>query len=227
MYFDRSGAVESVPLDIHAGAMQLVQIIRMLGDNDLSGLGFDPSIYWSNGHRFVDVARTTSGSRKPAPLQYQIESVLFQRPRMVERGTTCWVVKDFGSGESLLMKDAWQDEDQGEEDFLTLANEKAIAGVGKLLFVDNTRTSDISSLRGEECIATANHRNRVFRRLFLELQGPSIRHFDSGVHLLQALRDVADGIPFLQPSCIHLSDHHLRSTSPARQSRHSSPRYQS
>ena len=193
IYFDRSGAVESVSVDIHADAIQLVQVIRMLGDNDLSRLGFDPSIYWSDGRQYVDVEHPTSDPLKPALLQYKIQRVLFQRPHMVERGTTCWVVKEAGSEESLLMKDTLQAEDHTGEQFLNLVNVERIPGVAGLLFAAKTRDSSISSLRQDQCITTTGHKNRVFYRLLSQLQGPSICHFQSGVRLLQALRDVVHG----------------------------------
>ena len=199
MYFDRSGAVECMPLNIHANAAQLVQVVRMLGDHDLYTLGFDPSIYWEDGRRYVDVMGQAPGARKVSSRKYEIEQVLFQRPLLMDRGTTCWVVKEVGGTESLLMKDTWQDDGRREREFLTFANKRGISGVRKLLFVDKTRAGkplSISTLRLDQSIPIIAHRERTFSRLLLELQGPSIRHFDSGLQLLQGLRDAVDGMSF-------------------------------
>ena len=199
MYFDRSGAVECMPLNIHANAVQLVQVVRMLGDHNLYNLGFDPSIYWEDGRRYVDVMGQAPGARKASPRKYEIERVLFQRPELVDSGTTCWVVKEVGGIESVLMKDTWQDEGQREEDFLSFTDMRGISGVGKLLVVDKTRVKkplSISTLRVDQGAPTTGHKNRMFARLVLELQGPSIRHFDSGLQLLQGLRDAVDGMSF-------------------------------
>ena len=110
MYFDRGGAVQCTPLDIYAHVETLVQIICMLGDPDLSKLGFDPSMYWDDGQRYVDIKGVAPGPRKVASVKYEIERVVFQRPQLIERGTTCWTVKKVEGDERVLMKDTWQEE---------------------------------------------------------------------------------------------------------------------
>ena len=199
MYFDRSGAVECAPLNINANAVQLVQVVRMLGDHNLHNLGFDPSIYWEDGRRYVDVMGQLLGAQKASSRKYEIEQVLFQRPLLIDRGTTCWAVKEVGGTESVLMKDTWQDDGRSEKEFLTFANNRGISGVRRLLVVDATRASkplSISTLRFDQSIPISTHRERTFSRLLLELEGPSIRHFDSGLQLLQGLRDAVDSMFF-------------------------------
>ena len=168
----------------------------MLGDRDLSKLGFDTSIYWENGRRYVNVMGQAPGARRVGLRKYEIESVLSQRQELVDHGTTCWMVKEVGGDESVLMKDIWRDEGQKEEDFLVHAKKGEIVGVRKLLFVDKSWTKkplSISALRLDQGIPVASRKERIFSRLILELQGPSIRHFDSGLQLLQGLRDAVLG----------------------------------
>jgi len=228
VYFDRSGAVECMPLDIHLNAVQLVQTIRMMGDRDLSMLGFDPSVYWENGRRYVDVMGRTPGTRKVSLRKYEIEHIIYQRPQLLGSGTTCWVVKAVGGVESVLMKDTWRDEGHNEEEFLTLANKQNILGVVKLHIIDQSRTRtgapSISSLRHDQHIAVTG--NRLFSRLILELQRPSVTHFDSGIHLLRGLRDAVSGTFSPHPNPIDGSLTTFLSTSPSRQERSPSPRHQ-
>jgi len=194
VYFDRGGVVESAPLDIHANADRLVQLVRMLGDHDLGNLGFDPSVFWDNGRRYVNVLYQALGARKFSSRKYEIERVIFQRPQLFDRGTTCWVVREVGTTQSVLMKDIW--EEGQREDFLTFVTKRGVSGVRKLLGVDKTwfrSPLTISSLRLGQSIRSTGRESRIFSRALLELQGPSIRHFDSGLQLLQVLRDAVQG----------------------------------
>ena len=195
-YFDRSGAVECAPLDIHAHADTFVQVIRMLGDLDLSNLGFDPSMYWDSGRRYVDMRGLTPGTRKISSVTYEIERVMYQRPQLVDRGTTCWIVKRAGSGERVLMKDSWLGDDPDDSVFLTLARKQGIEDVTRYLFLAKSPPKNlltISSLRRDQCLTGDLHQDRTFSRTIRELQGPSLLHFDSGLHLVEALRDAIDG----------------------------------
>ena len=197
VYFDRSGAVESAPLDIHLHAQTFVQVIHMLGDPDLTKLGFDLCTYWDNGRRYVDVRGVMPGSRKVSSFTYEIEHVMYQRGRLVDRGTMCWVVKNAGSDERVMMKDTWRGDGPDDSALILLAGEQGMEDVTKYLLFARSPTKrpvKISSLRHDQGFSDDPQQDRTFCRTIVELQGRALVHFDSGLHLVETLRDAIDGM---------------------------------
>ena len=188
-YFDRSGAVHTETIDIHQDAVTFVQLVRFLANPDLSTLGFDPKVYWVGDRRHIDIL---SGDRV---IKYDIDHIMFQHPNIFGSGTTCWLARQVGTETQVVIKDKWRgDEFCPEADLLTAAEEAAVPGMARLLAVDETFTSQdglltTSLLRYSQGPDGAEQRNRLFSRIVVELVGPSIRHFKSGVQLLQAFRD--------------------------------------
>ena len=203
VYFDRSGAVECMPVDIHADAAQLVQVIRLLGDPNLSRLGLDPSIYWEIGGQHVDIRGIRPGSRKRVLSKYEIERVHYQLRPLVQEGTTIWTVKEVASGERVLVKRIWHAGESNEGRLLSVAKQKGVEGVGNLHFVEKTSLPllSISSLRTDQCFHSIGHVERWFSQIVIaEFPGPSIAHFESGLQLVQALHDVIAGVLHLSSS---------------------------
>ena len=201
-YFDRSGVVHSTVLDLNRDAVTLVQFIRMLGNPDISSLGFDPTLYWENGRQYVDIATNSSA------IKYEIDRVLFQRPSLFQSGTLCWVIREVGSEAQVLMKDNWSDNDlTPESDTLSLLAERNIPGVSRLLHVDSSYVDHrltINALRAGQCITGGEHKERVFSRIILELHGPSVQQCQTGLQMLRALRDAISGTPIYLTYCPYL-----------------------
>lgn len=195
VYFDRSGAVECLPVDIHEDAVQLVQIIRLLGDPDLTRLGFDPSMYWENGQRYVDLTGTRPGSRKHLTFKYEVQRVRFQRRPLVQDGMIIWLVKEVGSEERVFMKCIWHLEGSDERGLLAVAQKRSMEGVSNLRLVERTHpTISISSLRRDQCLDGDEQIERSLSRIIIdEYPGPSITKFESGLQMVQALRDAING----------------------------------
>jgi len=169
-----------------------VQILQFLANPDLVSLGFDPSIYWDRGRRYIDVL---SGTRT---VKYELERVLYQSSTMFGRCTTCWSVREGGAGQEMaVIKDGWREDDLADEvEFLKVVDEENIPGVARLLLQDDAFAASpltIHSLRQRQGLPITGVKNRRFTRAVLERYGPSIRHFTSGLHLLQILRDVIHG----------------------------------
>ena len=194
--FDRSGAIRSTALNIHDEAAMFVRLVRFLVNPDLVPLGFDPSIFWEQGKRYIEILSGTG------IVKYEVEGVLYQNPVMFDRGTTCWSARQAGARKELVViKDGWRDGDlAGEVEFLNTAKDKKIPGVGRLLLRDDsfaTSPLTIILLRQRQGLSVTGFKNRVFTRIVLEHYGPPIRHFTSGLHLLQILRDaIHGGCPF-------------------------------
>ena len=195
--FDRNGAVQSSSLNIHSDSVAFVQAIRFLASPCLANVGFDPSVYWENGSQFIDITSRLDDSL--VSVKYQVDSVLFRNPPFNGCGTVCWGVRRFGQDELFVVKDIWRREDGGDldEDFLAISARKAIPGVIKLLLVDQTfkeRPFSTAAHRRAQGLATSDAQNLSFFRLVFERAGPSIRHFKSGLQLLQALRTAIDSM---------------------------------
>jgi len=193
-YFDRSGAVHTEIVDIHEEAVTFVQLVRFLASPDLAALGFDPKLYWNGDRRHIDIL---SGDRV---IKYDVDHIMSQNPVIFGGGTTCWIVREAGTTTQLVIKDKWQGEQFGPEaDLLAAAAGAGVRGTPRLLAVDetyNTQDGDgltITSLRKSQDLHGTKHKNRMFSRMVLELYGPSIRHFKSGLQLLQAFRDSIEG----------------------------------
>ena len=178
-FFDRNGILKSTPLNIHQDAVMFVRLILALS-GDLVPLGFDPALEHLDGKIYITVAKT----------RYLVERVMFRRREIVCRGTVCWLVQDEGSGEKMLIKDIWREAHRDPEHELLLPAQ-VIDGVVKLLAIGES----IIDARSEHGLPPGA---RTFCRMVLELGGPTIQHFKSGLQLLQTLRDaVASGCNLL------------------------------
>lgn len=106
-------------------------------------------------------------------------------------------MRQVGGEEFAFMNDIWQkDEVDWEEDLLAMAREAGIQGVASLIVADQTPTlQPISIVSNRYDVAidkTLIVNDRTFARLVFKDGGPSIRHFKSGLQLLQALRSAIE-----------------------------------
>ena len=200
-YFDRSGVSLIETVDIHQNAITFVQLVRFLANPDLSTLGFDPKLYWEGNQRRVDIV---NGSRT---VKYQVDCVMSHGPAMFGSGTTCWVAREVGTRTQLVIKDNWHGgEFVGEAELLTAAKEAGVPGMTGTLVVDESYTAEksltTSLLRQGQGLGSIGHENRVFSRIVMDPYGPSIRHFKSGLNLLQAFRDSIESTFYFPVRCI-------------------------
>jgi len=138
---------------------------------------------------------------------------------MFGTGNTCWIAQEVGTKKKVVIKDKWHEEGcDSEADLLLAAGEAAVRGVACLLAVDETFSAKqpltTSLLRQSQCLDTTSNKNQVFSRIVLEIYGPSIQHFRSGLQLLQAFRDSIQSMfsPFSAASLLTptiAAHHHL------------------
>ena len=87
-----------------------------------------------------------------------------------------------------MMKDSWYDE--GCMTLLSLAKKKGVQGVSNVKFVEKaSKPLSIPSMRRDHSLEAAGHADRRFSRIITGLHGPVISNFESGLQLVQALRD--------------------------------------
>ena len=204
-YFDRSGVVLTERIDIHQDAITLVHIICFLANPELSTLGFDPNVYWEGRQRRMDILSDNRVTK------YEVDRVMSQHPAMFGTATTCWVAREVGTKDQVVIKDEWRGEEFSSEAYLlTVAEEAGAPGLARLLAVDENFATQggltTSSLRECQGLDRTEHTKRVFSRIVMELYGPSVRHFKSGLQLLQAFRDSIESENFLLPSSYAFTD---------------------
>lgn len=206
--FDRSGPVQSSRVNIHRDAKVFVGVVRLLSDPDLSTLGFDPAIFWDKNERYVEVNFKVEECLKV--MKFKIEHILFRARGLYGRGTVCWIVRDLKSGNRVVMKDSWRSKNCKEEvDILSSLKPGEHPEIGRLeiLLVDDSfaeQPLSTASIRADQCVTAGIHNNRVFSRILLELR-PSIRHFQTGLQLLQGLRDAVQCANLSSESSLRLT----------------------
>ena len=159
----------------------------------LTAMGFDRTVYWEHGFRLINVGIKGNGSQV-VRAQYRVDRVIAQNPSIIGPGTVCWGVKKVGEDVVRVIKDAWLDVNDGQEEpYLSIADQKDIAGVPKLLLIDlpsgaPREPRSMSALRLSQRITTHVKTDRSFTRSLFEDAGPSLSHFKTGRQVLRALK---------------------------------------
>lgn len=125
--FDRVGAIGSAQFDIHQDGLQFVAVILAFLLVDTTGLGFDPTIQFSEDERYIEVDQ--GGQRKHLIL----DRLIGRSSGIVTRGTTCWEVHFKGEKETMVLKESWQPIERNEGALLRLATAKGVTNVARLV----------------------------------------------------------------------------------------------
>ena len=167
----------------------------MLGALSLEAdvVGFDPTIYYSDGKRHV---RTVdSDGREVVYTMVHVRPVFYRRT-IRGRGTTCWMVQN-DEGDIFIVKDGWKALDRVHEStFLEIAENTD--GVGQMRGFQN-RLALLSQLRLINVDDMSAEMAKVFRdrelcRVILDYYGRSLEGFKSRGELLGAYHDALCGV---------------------------------
>ncbi|KAA8894639.1 hypothetical protein FN846DRAFT_819189 [Sphaerosporella brunnea] len=108
--FDRSGAIGSTLVDIHAQPVLFLRIICGYASMDATQLGFDPSIKWDRGEETV-YDPTVALEIKTEPI--------FSRHAIVTRGSACWKARLYEAAPTsewmYAVKDQWRASERDSE----------------------------------------------------------------------------------------------------------------
>ncbi|TFK61124.1 hypothetical protein BDN72DRAFT_965347 [Pluteus cervinus] len=188
LQFDRGGVVYSEKCDFHNSPTTFVRLVLGLASDDEEA-GFDTSIYWENGERWL---RTLDAQGHSVLYRIIGDEPVFFRRTVAGRGTLCWVVSDPLTGQEYFIKESWRSEERESEiEFLELV--KALPGVGQMIAHEEDETKTIASIRGLDD-AGETFTNRIWCRVTLENYGGSLDEFSDGLQLLEAFRDILAGI---------------------------------
>jgi len=124
---------------------------------------------------------------------YEVEDAFVEDPFMYGTAATYWFAREPGTGQDVLVKDKWSgklyaNREVVEADIRGAVVENDLPGVARLVSADETSRT-IASLRQNLGIGHYKGQRLVFTRVVLEREGQTIRHFESGLQLLCALRD--------------------------------------
>ncbi|KAJ7116502.1 hypothetical protein C8R44DRAFT_854892 [Mycena epipterygia] len=203
--FDRAGCYYSQRIDYHSDAAFFVKLVILLSSLNEELLGFDTSIYWSHGRRFMkmkpgEIFNDTTSCWEPntEELVFKLaDEPVFSRRTIRSRGTVCWRAEY--RGKHYIVKDYWRADGRAHEsDFLKRL--AGIDGVGQMFAFDDDRKS-IKAERGfgPTEVMTSDHQskavvvNRFFMRLVLPKYGDTLEQAQSARQLLCAVRDIVKG----------------------------------
>ncbi|TFK58179.1 hypothetical protein BDN72DRAFT_806489, partial [Pluteus cervinus] len=194
--FDRGGYMYSSKVDIHKDAATFVRFVLGLA-SDGETLGFDASIYWKDGKRWID---TVDDSGAAISCRIERNKPSYFRNTIIGRASCCWKVTY--KNKSYLVKDVWRSPERPAEwKFLQAA--RGCAGVVEM-YSHEMREVTIAELRG----LVGSHRDPTFRdRVWSRVtvicySGRKLDEFESELELLEAARDVTNGHKNLWNVCI-------------------------
>ena len=216
MLYDRGGLLESHSFDINTDPTKFVMCMMLMGSPHLELMGFDPSVYYMDGKRFIDVyidvpiSEEATGSSKEATrtkVTYEIvpggdsPQGFYQSKSMKGSGVVYWVVNNPSlDGGTLVIKDGWRHaKRRAEHEFLQEASEKQVEGIVRLHLIDQPAVMVSTAAWRPDMIKITE---REVRRLYSEMifyrivmvYHPPITHFQSCRQLLEAYRDAIQGL---------------------------------
>ncbi|KAJ7510464.1 hypothetical protein B0H11DRAFT_2269829 [Mycena galericulata] len=206
--FDRAGCYYSQRINYHTNALFFVKLVILLSSFNEELLGFDTSIYWEDGQRFMkmtpaEMLNKTTNVWEPntKELVFKLEDQpVFSRRTIRSRGTVCWSAEY--EGQKFIVKDYWRADGRARESFF-LKELTGVKGVGQMF----TFADDRESIRAGRGFTKAEdimygetlEKARSARQLLCALQDIIAGHFESAVDRGILHRDISFGNLLLSP----------------------------
>ncbi|KAJ7183240.1 hypothetical protein C8R46DRAFT_1344120 [Mycena filopes] len=202
--FDRTGCYYSKRIDYHTNALFFVKLVVLLSSLNEELIGFDTSIYWKDGQRFMkmtppELYNSTTGNWEvnTTELIFRLtDEPVFSRRTIRSRGTVCWSAEY--RGRQYIVKDYWRAEGRARESEF-LKELVGIKGVGQMFAYNDDRES-VKAQRGfkDDEVMTSDSEERTvlsrwFTRLVLPKYGDTLEKARSARQLLCAIRDIVQG----------------------------------
>ncbi|KAF7307473.1 hypothetical protein MIND_00541700 [Mycena indigotica] len=214
-HFDRAGAHVSPAFNYHEEAVTFVKLIWLFSSLNEAEVGYDTSIYWENGTRYIEVASPSvwdptakcwiaslgpPRKLKIVPLEGELRPLdpVFFRRAIRSRGTKCWLVEG-PNGERFYLKDYWMGAERTPESDL-LQRVAGIFGVGQMHLWQN----NIATIYAQRChqpdeqifatyVTGRLVGNRALMRIVLDRYVGTFEEAETAIELLEATRDVVCG----------------------------------
>ncbi|KAJ2920049.1 hypothetical protein MD484_g277, partial [Candolleomyces efflorescens] len=192
-HFDRSGLQHSSPINFHDNPHTFVRIILGLTSPNEQDIGLDSSIQWviKNGKKVSGTLSTRGADGQEVVYPLTNVEPFFFRGMIRGRATICWRVRDPVTGEELVVKDSWRDDDRVSE-HVYLQEALGIPGVVQMVSCEPDR-AQTKKLRGLDAVTPAGFENRIETRVVMKSYGLSVKFFKSALQVVCALRDAIAG----------------------------------
>ncbi|KAJ7273162.1 hypothetical protein C8J57DRAFT_1063731, partial [Mycena rebaudengoi] len=192
--FDRAGSYYSRRINYHTNAVFFVKLILLLSSFNEDLLGFDTSIYWQNGQRFMkmtpaELYNSDTASWEPNTEEYIFvleDQPMFSRHMIRSRGTVCWIATH--GGKQYVIKDYWRADGRAYESCFL----KELVGIKGCLHTMTTGTErgfKIADVMMSDDAGT-HVLDRWLTRLVLSKYGDTLEKATSPRQLLCAIRDI-------------------------------------
>ncbi|KAJ7058512.1 hypothetical protein C8F01DRAFT_292491 [Mycena amicta] len=213
VHFDREGPHASPPFDYHeqSGAVLLVKLILLFNSLDEAEVGYDTSIFWENGERYITLEAPSFWNghawvaREGGPINLQIAgdplTPIFFRRTIRSRGTKCWLVEDPNdSNVQWYVKDDWMAGRRTcESEFLKEV--RGVHGVGEMYYWQDS----LAEVYAQRCHFDTKETirrtygdgarvgNRSLMRVVLKKYAGCLSDAKTAIQLLRATRDIVLG----------------------------------
>jgi len=194
--FDRSGVQYCPPFDIHDDPVSFVRLVLKVSSEDDLLVGFDNSIYWQDGARYI---QTPVAKQQMEPLRMVDNIPIYLPERLTGKVTTCWKVQHESSGATLLVKDSWSllSKASSEVHFLRLADGHTglaqMVGHSAGVLLSRTRGHEIRHIFESDHFSFHQFSDRRLVRITMEYYERSIEQFNDRLELLYAFMDAVKG----------------------------------
>ncbi|KAF6742770.1 hypothetical protein DFP72DRAFT_159385 [Ephemerocybe angulata] len=190
IHYDRSGLYVSPLVNIHRDPCTFIRLVLGLTSTKEDVLGLDTSIQWTTdpltGVKIGGTIETIGTNGQTVVYDLKMDRPPFIRRTILGRGTTCWYATHPGTGDEVVIKDAWRSHNKASESVF-LAAAQGVEGVVQMVsFQDHCADTEAYRPPG---FRHPNIENRTKSRLVMQLYGKSIEHFTSRAQAISALRD--------------------------------------
>jgi len=191
--FDRSGAVEAEAVDINKDPVTFVQLLAVLTGRKLENVGFDTTIFYEEGQRYIALPNTKADDKNN---KFRIQSIHFQRQDIVGRGTVCWdAVNESEHREDwkrVLVKDAWVSCARETEDAF-LWEAFGVEGVSQIVASCGFPTTTYAHRTGIRGAAFDDFRSANHFRVVVKKEGTNVINFGTPLAFIKAFKTAIKG----------------------------------
>lgn len=226
--FDHSGVLSSPSLKYHTEPSQFCALVSGLASLEDELIGLDTTLYFDKNNRHhVHTKGSLGRGVAPKSVTYTAVDTLFYAPRLVGRGTLCFLIhKQHDTREIYVVKDTWTSiggpelaGKESEADLLLHAQRQGVVkGVVQICHSEEVRLKGRNGRLAVDSIwnnrrvyqsessVVNNGNQRVHTRIVMATYGKTLLKFSTRMELLLALYDAVQGELF-PLHCLSLSDY--------------------
>ena len=190
-HFDRAGMMYSDKFNFHDDPTNFIRFVLGLA-SDEEHLGFDRSIYWKNGKRYIE---SYDGDKKRRAFELVEPAPFFYRLTIIGRASCVWRVKH--RRKVYIVKESWRKISR-EPEWVFMEYALGMEGVAQM-YSHHEDTRLITAIRGLDPESDAaqgfSGSDKIWSRFMAEYyDGGRLEDFESESQLLCAFLDIVEGL---------------------------------